>query len=677
MKRVCRAFAAIDANDCENALMIALRAASELSSRGISVLVLESTLRLPALKGGVCSGLILSGASTRPSRGGFGAVEVSINTLEANSRPRRMADVRSHIHSMDADMLRGYLASGSARIGRMALDGCALEISDVSSLSSAYDIIVAVDRCTGSYDPANSAAARLKKYGPDIPALIVVRASQEGDIAFAGKRLKEIVEHENAPRPIAFTISPHDIAVASRLSHRWKLPLWSDTGDAKRLAERLLMRSVPLTLTVDQAHIAHERCEEEGSCLRRIVREALSILREDSDFKTIDKLQPPNFKASNEEHRNRVARCVRRIVGALPDVQASGIEAEEIVLKVVDEACGFGPIERLLIDPDITEIMVCGPERIYVERKGTIERAPGSFYDDEHLLGVMERMLLPCCRRIDEATPFADARLPDGSRVHAIIPPLAVDGPHLTVRRFSRAISKIDDAVTNKTMPVEIARFLVSCVRGKISIVVSGGTGAGKTTLLNVLASQIDNSERIITIEDAAELKIALPHVVRLEARPPNVEGAGQVTIRDLVRNALRMRPDRIVVGECRGAEALDMLQAMNTGHEGSLTTVHANSPRDALARLETMVLMADLNLPLRAIREQIARAVHLIIQVSRMADGSRRIVEISEVTGMEGDVISMQTIAETGDDCELKMTGLTPRFNDRLISRGRDRALA
>ncbi len=621
-----RLFSVIDANDCHNAHDVALRAASELASKGISILILESS----------------------------GANGTSCNI-------RTLSELKSHMKSFDADSLRGYLACGSVRMGRMAIDKCALASDDMTRLCAAYDIIITAQRSRDLLRTADNFFYEIMPKGAHIPALMVVRASGDHDVAYAGKQIRKIIELEGAPRLVAFTIIPHDLAIASSLSRRWQIPSWGDFGNGMRLAERILSRAISLMPFPEQKLSDEDKQDDHKS--QHIVRQALKILREDSDFKEMEKSSRGTDGRINEmAQRKRVARSARRIVAQL----CSGHSAEEIVARVVDEACGFGPIEHLLIEPDITEIMVCGPKNIYIEQNGKIERVANSFYDDDHLMAVMERMLMPTGRRIDEATPFADARLADGSRVHAIIPPLAIDGPHLTVRRFLRTINNMKDALGASMMPVKVADFLSSCVRSRISIVVSGGTGSGKTTLLNVLASEIDECERIITIEDAAELRLSLPHVVRLESRPANVEGIGQITIRDLVRNALRMRPDRIIVGECRGAEALDMLQAMNTGHEGSLTTVHANSPRDALARLETMVLMADLALPLRAIREQIARAVDLIIQVSRHGSGARKIVEIAEVTGMEGEVISMQTIAQRGEDGILEMTGLMPHFNMR-----------
>ena len=323
----------------------------------------------------------------------------------------------------------------------------------------------------------------------------------------------------------------------------------------------------------------------------------------------------------------------------------SAEHAMRVKHEVMQEALGLGPIESLLDEPDITEIMVNGHANVFVERRGKIERSPKRFVDDRQVRLVIERIIAPLGRRLDESSPMVDARLPDGSRVNAIVEPLAIDGPTLTIRRFGIRRFGIDDLLRVGAITEPVIDFLRAAVEARLNVLVSGGTGSGKTTLLNALSSFIPKADRIVTIEDAAELRLDQPHVVRLESRPPNLEGKGAITIRDLVRNSLRMRPDRIVVGECRGGEALDMLQAMNTGHDGSLTTVHANSARDALARVETMVLMAGFELPVRAIREQVAGAVDLVVQVARLRDGSRRVTGVSEIVGMEGDVVTMQEL--------------------------------
>ncbi|HBV86977.1 CpaF family protein [Desulfosporosinus sp.] len=355
-------------------------------------------------------------------------------------------------------------------------------------------------------------------------------------------------------------------------------------------------------------------------------------------------------------------------------------ERQRLTQEVMDEILGLGPIEPLLQDPSINEIMVNGPRQVYVERKGKLELTGVTFYDDAHVLHIMEKIVAPLGRRIDESQPMVDARLPDGSRVNAIIPPLALYGPVLTIRKFSKIPFGIEDLVGFGTLTQEMAEFIDACVKARLNIIVSGGTGSGKTTTLGVISAFIPEDERIITIEDAAELQLRQTHVVALETRPANIEGKGAIVIRDLVRNALRMRPERIIVGEVRSGEALDMLQAMNTGHDGSLTTGHANTPRDMLSRLETMVLMAGMDLPVRAIREQISSAIDVIVQQSRLRDGSRKITHITEVMGMEGDVIVLQDIfryEQIGIEKQGKVqghfraTGIRPHFIDKLITAG------
>lgn len=351
-----------------------------------------------------------------------------------------------------------------------------------------------------------------------------------------------------------------------------------------------------------------------------------------------------------------------------------------LVSDMADEILGFGPIEPLLRDPTVTEVMVNRPDQVYCERFGKLELTDIQFRDFDHIRHVIDKIVTPLGRRVDESSPMVDARLPDGSRVNAIISPLSLNGPVLTIRKFSVDPYTVEDLIGFGTITQGMAAFIAACVKVKLNILVSGGSGAGKTTLLNVLSSFIPEGERVVTVEDAAELKLHQPHVVRLESRPPNIEGKGEIRIRDLVRNCLRMRPDRIVVGEVRGGEALDMLQAMNTGHEGSISTIHSNTPRDALARLETMVMMSGMDLPSRAIREQVAAAIHMIVQIGRLSDGSRKVVSVSEIQGMEGNVIVLQDlftfqqkgIGEGGKVLgSMQATGMVPKFMERFNAAG------
>jgi pilus assembly protein CpaF len=378
---------------------------------------------------------------------------------------------------------------------------------------------------------------------------------------------------------------------------------------------------------------------------------------------------------NEEELRLEVRRAAEELCRLRADLLNLN-ERERLVNEVLDETFGLGPLEPLMRDPTITDIMVNGPKVTYVERKGRLERVDVAFNDERHLVQIVQRIVGRVGRRVDETSPMVDARLPDGSRVNAIIPPLALDGTLLSIRRFGAHPLMVSDLIGYRAITEEMTRFLAACIKARINILISGGTGSGKTTLLNALSSYIPHDERVATIEDAAELRLQQPHVARMETRPSNIEGTGQVSTRDLVRNALRMRPDRIIVGECRGPEALDMLQAMNTGHEGSMTTIHANDTRDAISRMEVMIGMAGFDLPIWIIRRQIASAVQIVIQVARLVGGVRKVVKISEITGMEGDVLSMQDIflfKQTGVDENrvaqgiFLSTGIRPRCLERL----------
>ena len=407
-------------------------------------------------------------------------------------------------------------------------------------------------------------------------------------------------------------------------------------------------------------------------------RDAYMDLKTRVQNKLLSEMDPSMDVTKTDEIRTAIEELYDSVL-AEENIILSRVEKMRLFEQIVAEILGFGPLEPLIADETVTEIMVNGPRNIYIERQGKIERTNAVFESPDHVMRIIDRIVAPLGRRIDEASPYVDARLPDGSRVNAIIPPLSLVGPVITIRKFFKIPLTVERLIELGTITPEGIEFIKACVQARLNILVSGGTGTGKTTFLNILSQFIPDDERILTIENAAELQLRQEHVVTLESRPPNIEGRGEVTIRDLVINALRMRPERIIVGECRGAEAMDMLQAMNTGHEGSMTTLHANSARDALARLETMVLMAGMDLPHRAIREQISSALDLIIQQERMRDGTRKVVAITEVQGMEGDVITMSDIfvfektgVENGKIVGRFMpTGLRPKFMEKLEASG------
>jgi pilus assembly protein CpaF len=408
----------------------------------------------------------------------------------------------------------------------------------------------------------------------------------------------------------------------------------------------------------------------------------LDELRQKIHHHLIDELGPILYdkRLSEDDLRRRVHD---QLHAALAQERAplSAADKAQLIQDVSDDILGYGPIDSLLKDEDVTEVMVNGPHTVFVERNGRLEKDAATFVDETHLRRIIDKIVGEIGRRIDESNPLCDARLPDGSRVNAVIHPVAIQGPFLTIRKFSKEPLQVDDLIRFGTLNAHSARFLQACIVGKLNVIVSGGTGTGKTTTLNVLSSFIPSDERIVTVEDAKELQLHQEHVLAMEARPPNIEGRGEITIRDLVKNSLRMRPDRIVVGECRAGEALDMLQAMNTGHDGSLTTVHSNSPRDTLSRLETLVLMSGFDLPIRAIREQMASALDGVVHLSRLRDGTRRITHITEVQGMEGDVITLQDVFlfDFGAGIDehgrfkghLKATGVRPKFAEKLADLG------
>ena len=407
-------------------------------------------------------------------------------------------------------------------------------------------------------------------------------------------------------------------------------------------------------------------------------QETYQDLKNRVQVKLLSGLEPTTDPSRTAEVRRTIQELFEQIL-AEENIVLSRPERGRMYEQIAAEILGFGPLQTLLEDEDITEIMVNGAKNIYIERRGKIHRVPTTFESNEHVMRIVERIVAPLGRRIDESSPYVDARLPDGSRVNAVIPPISLVGPSLTIRKFAKRPITVENLIQFGSITSEAIEFLSACVRARLNIVVSGGTGSGKTTLLNVLSGFIPGDDRILTIENAAELQLRQEHVVTLESRPPNIEGKGEITIRALVINALRMRPDRIIVGECRGDEAIDMLQAMNTGHDGSMTTAHSNSPRDTLARLETMVMMAGMDLPIRAIREQVSSAIDVIVHQSRMRDGTRKVVNITEVSGMEGDVITMTDIfqfQQEGMEADkiigrLRPTGLRPKFLDKIEEAG------
>jgi len=547
----------------------------------------------------------------------------------------------------DGEATRYSLEDGSYIIGRGA--SCALQLPELE-VSERHALLMLRGRKARMED-LHSANGTYVNGNPidgivDIPPDAIVQI---------GNNMKRISPAEEAapPQEAAETAAPHTGGPRSRAA---------EAEERSRAAEPPPAPPPPDPL----AEIRRQAKEQ-------IQRELIARL--DLKRLTVAGVDRAGLERQATEKIHEIVEQVRTS-GKLPP----GIDAARLEREVFNEALRLGPLEELLADDTVTEIMVNGPHRVYVERGGKIQLTDLQFLDDASVMAIIERIVSPIGRRIDESQPYVDARLADGSRVNAIIPPLSLTGPTVTIRKFAKRTLTVDDFIRFGTWTRNAAEFMKACVIMRKNIIVAGGTGSGKTTLLNLLSGFIPHDERIVTVEDAAELRLVQPHVVRLEARPPNIEGRGAVTIRDLVKNCLRMRPDRIIVGECRGGEALDMLQAMNTGHDGSLTTVHANSPRDVISRLETMVLMSGMELPSRAIREQIASAVDIIIHESRLSDGSRKVVAISEVTGLEGQNVVMQDIfafRQTGVDERgvvtgvFRPTGAVPTFYEHLKSRG------
>jgi pilus assembly protein CpaF len=544
----------------------------------------------------------------------------------------------------------------SLTIGRTSDCTIALESALVSRRHVTIDVNGASMRVSDSSRNGTLAGALfLKQAAAEVPLDTALRIGEF--------TISLMCPEPAAPRAsTAGAALPGDDAVVQNVVH-----------DAAQKLVRKEPESAPREVASRERELSEGRERAELVQLRRDIHR---LLLEHLDLATVEpaKLDDPSL-------RPKVLTALRRIVGNLAARIPAYVNRDALVGEMVDEALGLGPLEGFLSDPNVTEIMVVDPDTIYVEQKGKLTRARARFTDDERVRAVIERIVTPLGRRIDESSPLVDARLRDGSRVNAVIRPLALRGSAITIRKFARSPLTLEKLVGFGALTEGMGRFLTRAVIAKKNIVIAGGTGSGKTTLLNVLSAAIPSDERVVTIEDAAELQLGQPHVVSLETRPPNMEGKGEYSIRELVKNALRMRPDRIVVGECRGGEALDMLQAMNTGHDGSLTTTHANSPREAIARLETLVLMAGLELPVRAIRDQIAGAVHILVQQSRLSDGSRRVTAISEVTGVsdEGDIEIVPlfefTRTGTGSDGkvlgEFRATGFLPTFLNQFLVMG------
>jgi len=642
------------------------------------------------------------------------------------ANPKTVSDLLPLIDKLDSKLIRGYLTIHKSGVGILPL---ALEPSQIKAiaslrlrklleiLSGAFDYII-VD---GQSFFSNMLITALEVTDtvlvtllPDILCLHQARKKLEtiGKLNYPLGRVRLILNqsdlggalktqeiNKNLEKDI-FANLPCDEAVTSSINKGVPLVIGSPRSPLSKgirnLAFEIEKQSIaPLEvtpLTKEKISLAErEIVESERAPAKKVEAEVpedkITALKQRVHKELVERLDLKKMDlsfgsdAAKDTHlRQKVERTVNAILSDEKNLGLIVKDYKELIKEIVDEALGLGPLEDLLRDPSITEIMVNKKDQIYIERAGKLSRVAKGFISDQQIIDVIRRIIAPIGRRIDESIPMVDARLKDGSRVNAIIPPLALQGPMITIRRFPERMFNVEDLIKLGTLTSEIAEFLKACVLAKKDVAISGGTGSGKTTLLNVLSSFIPPDERIITMEDTAELRLAQEHVGTLEARPPNIEGKGEITIRSLVRNALRMRPDRIVIGECRGGEALDMLQAMNTGHEGSLTTIHANSPQDLITRLETMVLMASMELPVRIIRQQISSAIDIIIQIARLTDGSRKIIQISEITGQKDDLITMEDIfifKQTGVGKGGKIlgnsstTGYIPSFASEFKVRG------
>ncbi|MDD2709840.1 MAG: ATPase, T2SS/T4P/T4SS family [Verrucomicrobiae bacterium] len=596
-----------------------------------------------------------------------------------------------HIHvSRDGALLQAVpLEEGEYSIGRTSSNAIVLDDSQVSSRH-------ALIRCEGGTITIEDCGSTNGTYVDDTLIRRPIRLTPSRQVRIGGFTL--VLDEGKAPPPpveppsTGSTVTFHppggaralpadrpgqtkqvDQTSASQTPHHAVQPFPS--RQTPRHIPASQTPEVPKNLQVRVENPFTEAQQNKRQLYREIRREIHQEL-----FKRMDLKRMVMTGAKDAELLERARRTVDEVIDDLGEHIPKNISRGQLAKDIYDEAIGLGPLEPFLADTDITEVMVNGPDMIYYEKKGKLHLSEGFFLDENQLVGVIERIVAPIGRRIDESQPMVDARLKDGSRVNAIIPPLSLKGPCLTIRKFSKTPLQVADLIRYGSMMTSMAEFFRICVMLRKNILISGGTGSGKTTLLNVLSNFLPTTERIVTIEDAAELRLNQHHVVTLEARPPNIEGKGAVTIRDLVRNALRMRPDRIVVGECRGGETLDMLQAMNTGHDGSLTTIHANSPRDGLSRVETLVLMAGMDLPMRAIREQVTSAIDIIIHQDRFSDGTRKISSVAEIVGMEQDVVTMQELFkfnQTGIDSQGKVlgyftaTGNVPTFMDEIRTRG------